>query len=717
MQAFFHTQLTNKLRALGYIIEKTQDAWEIKGVSRSIIERFSERTRIIEQISKTKNITNAKEKATIGAKSRVSKNQSVPESELINVWKSQLTAKELAEFQQIKNTAHKETAPFITIASAIDRSLEHFLERVSVVEEKRVLAHAMELCFGNGYAPKDFEKELNQRENILKATENHLDLITTKEMVQLENNLIFKVVQAKGKYPPLHPEYTLQRDFLNKDQKKATLDILSSNDGVIALEGKAGAGKTTMLQELADGLKEVHTQMIAIAPSSKAVDVLKQEGFDKANTIASFLIKPDLQEAIRNQVICVDEASMCGIPTLSKILDIASKKNARVILSGNIRQHSSPGEFGDALRILQEQAQIKTVHLQQNMRQKDAPEYKEAVDFIARGKTIQGYQIIDKKMKAVIEIPEHDKRIETIAEHYIQSTNNNQSSLIISPTNAEKDAISELVRDKLKEQGSITGIPRLFDNLQNLSFTESQKKNPHNYKEGQVIRFIRNTKGGFKAGKHYQVISNTTDSKTTDIKVRDMDTNQALILPHLTPKQYSVYKKATIELAKGDLIKPTVNLKSKQGTKINNGTPKQVKGFAKNGDILLENGKTLARNCYHLTHNYVSTSHGAQGATVKNIYISMTDASLGAVNQQSLYVAVSRGKSQIKLFTDNKTALKSAIARSGERKTANEIAKQQHIKLMERQQREHHKILTLKNNDYAKKRTVQKQQSITRGIS
>ena len=719
LQSYFHTQLTNKLVKLGYEIERNSNSWEIKGVSREIIKRFSERTNSIEKLSQEKGITDTKAKSNLGVKTRLSKKQSVPENELLSVWKSQLNKKELIALQNIKKISKNKqySLPKLSIKKAINRSLEHFLERQSVAEEKRVLAHAMTLCFGNGYKPKDFEKELNSRDTILKASENQVALLTTKEMVRHENRLIEKAVAVKGKYPALNKNYVPKRDFLNTDQVTAVKEILSSNDGVVALEGKAGAGKTTMLQELADGLKEANKRMIVIAPSSKAVDILRAEGFKNANTIASFLIQSEQQNAIRNQVLCVDEASLSGVSTLSKLLNVAQSQNARVILSGNIRQHNSP-EFGDGLRILQQQAKIKTVHLQKNMRQRYTPLYKDAVDFIARGKTVEGFRVLDEKMKAVQEIPDHDKRMDFLAEQYIQSINAKRTALIISPTNAEKEQLSKVVREKLKAQEKLVGTSKTFIRLQNQSFTESQKKDAANYEKGQYIRFIRNNKGGFKAGKHYEVLSKTqSPKKETVITVKDLLTGQTLNLPYQDPKQYSVFQKSKIELNKGDLIKPTLNLKSKEGNKLNNGTPQKVTGFSKQGHIQLANGKTIAKDVYHISHNYVSTSYGSQGATVSDVYISMTEASLGAVNEQSLYVSVSRGKSKVQLITDNKKALKRAIERTGERKTARELAAQHQRNLLERQQRIHHKTANKQHQKNEITKTIYQESSFAKGIS
>ena len=288
--------------------------------------------------------------------------------------------------------------------------------------------------------------------------------------------------------------------------------------------------------------------------------------------------------------------------------------------------------------------------------------------------------------------------------------------MIVSPTNFEKDQISELIRQKQKATGRIKGQERTFDTLKDLSFSESQKKDLVNYQEGHVVRFIKNqkakdNKSGFKAGSHYEILPR---EKKDEIRVRDLKTKQVLTLPHDKPEYYSIYQKTKINIAAGDLIKPTVNLKPKENTKINNGTPQIVKGFVGN-DIKLENGKTLAKDSYHLAHNYASTSFSAQGKTCQDVYISMSEASRGAINDQAFYVAVSRGRSRIQLYTDDKKELKSAIVRSGERKTAREVANEHERRLLEQKQRTHHQSMNKKIENYAVSR--QRQNEVTRDIS
>lgn len=698
-EAVYHSHLAHELNKAGYQTQRTHERFEIEGVSRDVIEKFSNRTKLINKTAKEKGITDPKAKAELGVKTRHSKAKAIKDDQLYKHWKDRLTPEEFKALQSIKGQNKAQAKP-LSPKEAVDRSLEHHLERNSVVKEKSVLAHALKLSYGH-LLPEDVSKELGSRENILRTEVDTITHITTKEMVHAENKMIEDAVSGKGKFAPLNAEYKIKQDFLNDQQRKAVNDILNSNDQVQILKGKAGTGKTSLLTEVRDGVSEAGKYFYACAPSTQASQVLKQQGLE-ADTIAALLHNPELQKKLQNNVLLVDEAGMCGVKTKSEILALARKYNARCILSGDTRQHGPPGQYGDALRILETQGDIKTVAVQKIMRQKPQ-DYNKAVQKLAHGRTLEGYQLLNK-MGAVKEIPEHDERLEKIADDYIGSLSNNRSALIVSPTHVEGDMINQIVREKLKAKGKIQGEEKTFDTLKNLSFTESQKKDLVSYSEGQMIRFVKNQKGGFKAGSHYEVLP-VKDQK--NIFVRNLKTGEKHKLPFQTPEHFQVYQKTQTRLAKGDLIRLTNNGVTHEGTKINNGNSYQIKGFTKDS-IKLSNGKTVPKDLYHFKHSYSETSYSSQGKTCEDVYISMSDMSFAATNEAAMYVAASRGTHSVSIYTSDKTELKKAISKSSERMSARDVAKEYDRQLLQHMQQGHHRSLNEKIREHGQRKQQEK---------
>jgi hypothetical protein len=195
-------------------------------------------------------------------------------------------------------------------------------------------------------------------------------------------------------------------------------------------------------------------------------------------------------------------------------------------------------------------------------------------------------------MEAIKEILDQDKRLQTIAQDYTKSLKAKRSALIISPTNSEGDALAQSVRAQLRKEKLINGKDRSFDILKGISLTDAQKKDALNYERGQTVRFIKNQKGGIKAGSHYEVSSVSDRGK---VEISDPKTGEVYALPTQSPEYYQLFEKRQASLAKGDMIRLTNNLKTIEQTKVNNGSNYQVKGFTRAVDIKLSNGKTLSK--------------------------------------------------------------------------------------------------------------------------
>lgn len=90
-QDAFHTRLAQKLGDLGYPITPTEFAFELGPVPEGLIERYSRRTQLIETIAEEMGITDAAQKAGLGAKTRERKRDDISLEELKEIWLARLT--------------------------------------------------------------------------------------------------------------------------------------------------------------------------------------------------------------------------------------------------------------------------------------------------------------------------------------------------------------------------------------------------------------------------------------------------------------------------------------------------------------------------------------------------------------------------------------------------------------------------------------------------
>jgi hypothetical protein len=146
-------------------------------------------------------------------------------------------------------------------------------------------------------------------------------------------------------------------------------------------------------------------------------------------------------------------------------------------------------------------------------------------------------------------------------------------------------------------------------------------------------------------------------------------------LPTDQTKRFEVYRPTQLALAVGDRVRLTAGGKTKDGKhRLSNGSLFTVEGFNQRGDLILDNGWVIDRDFGHLTHGYVATSHASQGATVDKVFVGISHESFPATGQRTAYVAVTRGKEQAMIFTDDRMELLKAAGRPDEPLSATELA-------------------------------------------
>ena len=65
--------------------------------------------------------------------------------------------------------------------------------------------------------------------------------------------------------------------------------------------------------------------------------------------------------------------------------------------------------------------------------------------------------------------------------------------------------LTTVVRDKMKQEGLITGQEHVVGRLQKLNLSESQQRDAVNYEHGRVVLFHKRSRGGFRPGEQWEV--------------------------------------------------------------------------------------------------------------------------------------------------------------------------------------------------------------------
>lgn len=683
-EACFHSNLQTRLKELGYGITPTAKGWEIAGIPQTVMDKFSNRTREIEAEAKARGITDAKAKDQLGAQTRAGKNKGAGLHQLWPEWAGRLTPAEARALKDAKDGGGSGGAlPISSDKTAVDYALAHVFEGSSVATQREVMTVA--LRHGVGSATVAGVKKEMARADVLTREREGRKYITTKAVLAEEKAMIETVKRGRGQCMPLgRQSFQFQEEKLNTEQRAAVMHVLRSRDAVTGIRGGAGTGKTTLMREAVRGIEEGGKRVFTFAPTAEASrGVLRGEGFENADTVAALLTKPELQDKIRFQVIWVDEAGLLGAKTTAQLLKMAEQNTARVIFSGDIGQHTAV-ERGDSLRLLETKAGMKMAHVSEIQRQKGI--YKQAVAAIAKGDLAGGFARLET-MDAVMEMAD-DQRYQKLAGEYVQAVKAKKSVLCVSPTHAEGAKVTDAIRAELRTAKKLDDHERSFTRLESLQLTEAQRGDARNYKPGMVVQF-NIAAIGFKRGARVTVTNVTPEGKVdviTPLGIR--------ALPLKLAERFELYEKTTINIAKGEKLRITKNglavgdrklrateygmriRGSRYGARLDNKTVYEVAGFTTNGNIKLRNGLEVHHDYGHLAYGYCATSHGSQGKTVDRVLIAQSAASFRASSKEQFYVSVSRGRESVRIFTDDKQALRDAVADSSARMGATELVEQ-----------------------------------------
>jgi hypothetical protein len=685
-QAAFHTRLAGHLRELGYGIERDGNSFALAGIDRSMSEKFSRRTAIIEEEAARLGIEGAKAKGELGRKTREAKNTEGTISELRADWNGRLSE---AERQAITDAKAGKSTTTADAVQGMDFSLSHSFERESVVTEKKLVTQALIQSVGNASVEQVWGQA--QRDGIITREIDGQKYATTQEVYREELAMVAFVRDGRGQHRKLGGSAINTLDpALSDEQREAALVILNSRDTVTELRGDAGTGKTRMMQATVKAIEEGGQEVFAFAPSAKASrGVLREEGFSTADTVAKLLTDEPTRQKVRGHVLWIDEAGLLSTRDMKRVFDLAQREGCRVVLSGDIKQHSAVAR-GDALRLLEQEAGMKFAQLKQVRRQIHEG-YRDAVVAISKGDVRgadgrtgleAGLETLDR-MGAVIEQNGED-RYRHIAADYVAATaeagrnGKPKTAIVVSPTHAEGKHVSEEIREELKRAGRLTGREREFTVLKPISLTEAQRGDAGNFRVGEVVQFQLTAKG-FKRGERLSVTQ--VDAQGVTLARAD---GTAATLPLRESAKYQVYQTEKLALAAGDRLRITMNgwtCEAKRGPKLaksrlNNGDAFEVAGFTSQGDIKLANGFVVPKDYGGLTQGYVVTSHASQGSTVDKVLIALGSESLAAADRQQFYVSVSRGRESVRIYTDDKEAMFSGVKQDAVRLSASELIKE-----------------------------------------
>jgi len=191
------------------------------------------------------------------------------------------------------------------------------------------------------------------------------------------------------------------------------------------------------------------------------------------------------------------------------------------------------------------------------------------------------------------------------------------------------------------------------------------------YREGDVIRYTKGSQQlGIKPGEYSTV--REVDARQNTLKVERSDGSTKEYDPRRL-RGVAVYEKAERSFSEGDRVQMTAPHKAAGLANRVLGTVERVDA---SGDMKLrmDSGRTAviaAGEPVHVDHGYAVTSHSAQGATADKVIVhAESGQSAALVNERFAYVAGSRMREGLDVYTDNSQQLTTSLERQFDKTAA-----------------------------------------------
>ena len=670
VENLYYHELAKGLRSLGYQIENNARDFEIRGMPKSLITRFSKRHEQIDAETRKRiaregapaDLNEIRRQVAVSKRQRKMK-QSVADR-LRPFWGKQMPPNEAKALATLVPAAPEKskTSDTVDIVAWTD---EHLFSRKSVVYDHELWSAALARGRGENFDLSTLRAVIDQRGYIRREGDRKL---TAHDVLHCELEIVLAAKTGRGSHVPLVPSPSLSPS-LSPEQRHALEHIFGSRGFITLFRGGAGTGKSFTLKEVERGLSAAGHPVVVLAPQRQQVRDLQADGLP-AQTLAQVLVSKAL---LPHAVVLLDEAGQVGGRELHALVKLVQAQHGRLILSGDTRQQGAV-TASDALRAIETYSGLKAAEIRAIRRQDP-----KLVRTVAEKRFVRGYRAAVKAAAAgEIEssfdrldhlgwVREHapDERHAALAAEYCAATGRGENALAVAQTWTEVHRVNDAIRAELKASGRLDG-EKTVTAYQPLNWDEAQKRDARFYGAGHHAVFLKRY-GRFAKGDVCEIVS-ATDSGLVLIKNGRRSTMSYRYADRIT-----VASASALAVAPGDRLQLKLNGRSQEGHVCNNGDLVTVREIRKCGALRIEDAagvvKTLAPAQHVFTRGYAVTSYASQGKTVDTVLLS-DSACRAAINQNEWYVAISRGRRKVMVFTEDKAELRANIRRSGNRELA-----------------------------------------------
>lgn len=565
-------------------------------------------------------------------------------------------------------------------AHAVASAVRHLGEREAAFPARDILKVALDMGAPVAVAAVEQRIAMLATRGLLIADNDGL-MMTTGQALGTERNIIASVYAGRDAVPMIIPAddagrriqqaaVTAMNRNLNKGQLVAATAILTGRDRVVAVQGVAGAGKSSMLKPVVTIAKAEGRQVIGLAVQNSVARRLGADTGVAARTIASFLREYEYRPStsLRGAMLIVDEASMIDNRTMERLVDVAQAHSVdRLVLVGDRKQLGAV-QAGKPFDVIL-RAGLRTAVMDENVRA-TTPRMR---DIHAAAQAGDVPRLMHLLKADTIEAP--GTAAQVVADRWMAlSAQDRERTGIYASGRQLRAAINDEVQSRRKAAGELGQMRAKFEVLSPVHLTREEQRLPEHYPRDRIVEFSRGViTQGIRPG--FAVV---VDVKGPIVSLRRPDGGIEQFRPgklaaNRVDDFVRVYERQDIILYAGDPLRwtatdPDRGLVNADTARLLRVAPDALTITTSDGrELRLERGDPMLNR---LDLAYATSTHAAQGAT-SDLGIVAADSREGKLITTSLLrVLATRMREGVTFVVDDGRRLEKVAARQAGEKTA-----------------------------------------------
>ncbi|WP_430427670.1 MobF family relaxase [Parasphingorhabdus sp.] len=584
----------------------------------------------------------------------------------------------------------------IAAAQATASAIRHLGQREAAFRMTDVYKAALD--FGLPTTISHVENRVNR---LVKAGElvrgrgQDRDYLTTRDALQTEQRIIDQVEAGRGKTEALmSPDAASEQlqavaglNFgmtLNPGQEAAGRLILSSSNRIIAVQGIAGAGKSSLLKPVSQLLGEKNKTVLGLAVQNTLVQMLERDTGINSMTLARFVgnhkklltVSTDKKElakaraAMKDHVLVLDEASMVSNVDKEKLVRLANLLEVeRLVMIGDKKQLGAV-DAGKPFALVQK-AGIDTAKMITNLRARDKTlrraQYSAQAGNVGEAMSYLKDHIIETKEDSAV----------VAAERWLAlPPGEREATAIYASGRALRTAVNNAVQTGLRVNKELGNRGLKLETYNRINSTREELRHVSIYQPGMMVEFKVANRSQHIGKGQYDVIA--VDQRGKHILLQDRKGKKRRFefgkLRAVTNEdQIALYEKKKLDIYAGDKIRWT-DSDHKRG--LFNADQAKIVDIDKTHVTL----HTSAGMEHRLGHDdpmlkridlaYALNAHMAQGLTADRGIAVMDSRERNLSNKQTFLVTITRLRDNLTLIVDNRDKLERVVERNDGAKTS-----------------------------------------------